>query len=366
MHVCIDVKNLALYEGGIAGYARPLIDSWVRARPDVRFTLLGPTLGEPIAPEAQNCEHHVVAWPTVLWRPLRHPVYDNVIFPRAVRTLSPDWLFSFYHDVALPKASQSTRSILMIHDTCLQDLPGVYPARIRGYLLFMLRRNLLRADHILTVSNSSRAAISRCYAIRPERLHVIYNAIERSEISTSERKMLPTNNGKTILYSGGTDARKNLDRMMAAFASLVASGRDIHLCITGSRSAIWEDRLRGVASEVTARVHFLGRLSAEDLQLAYRQADMVLYPTLCEGFGRVCVEAMAVGTVVACSELPVLREIAGDYPVYFNPRDVADIARGIGKALGMERRAAVMDKRFDREAVAESFVDLMNELMVPP
>jgi hypothetical protein len=75
-----------------------------------------------------------------------------MLFPRAVARLRPDLVMSPYHDVRMPKGIPS---VIGVHDLCLDELAGVYPARIRGYYLTMLRTNLRRASHVITVSQTS-------------------------------------------------------------------------------------------------------------------------------------------------------------------------------------------------------------------
>src|SRR5205085_8406548 len=108
---------------------------------------------------------------------LCHAVYDLVLFPRTIARIEPQLVFSFYHDVLLPPNSSGIFSAMMVYDTCLEDLPDVYPKGIRFYYLALLRMNLRRARHILTISQASRRRILECYGVPPERVSVIYNAV---------------------------------------------------------------------------------------------------------------------------------------------------------------------------------------------
>ena len=75
---------------------------------------------------------------------------------------------------------------MMVYDTCLEDLAEVYPRGIRFYYLGLLRMNLGRARHILTISQASRQRILECYGVVPERLSVIYNAVPADFAAGSE------------------------------------------------------------------------------------------------------------------------------------------------------------------------------------
>src|SRR5436305_294286 len=92
-------------------------------------------------------------------RKLSHAVYSLILFQRTIARLETRLVFSFYHDVLLPAPSSGIASAMMVYDTCLEDLPDVYPRGIRLYYLGLLRLNLRRARHILTISQASRQRI---------------------------------------------------------------------------------------------------------------------------------------------------------------------------------------------------------------
>src|SRR2546427_10022455 len=240
LRVAIDAKNFALYPGGIAAIARLLIHSWMSYRPDIHYLFIGPRFEIEPFQGCANWSHIHVAWPTYLPRPIRHPVYDNLLFPRAVERLAPDFVFSPYHDVRLPKPGKGPASVMMIHDTCLDQLKGIYPAHHRAYYLAMLRLNLRRAAHVITISQASRQAILARYPIPPERLSVVYNTAESdfanglpnsTELATLRRAY---GSGRLLFYPGGSEYRKNVGRLVDALELLIRSGQDIRLLVTGA------------------------------------------------------------------------------------------------------------------------------------
>jgi glycosyltransferase involved in cell wall biosynthesis len=367
-HVAVDVKNLALFGGGIAAFLRPLLGAWLAHRPDVRFSLLGPPFDAAFLAGHRNYRHVEVPWPLWLPRWLRHPVYDNVLFPRAVAALSPTLVFSPYHDVRLPAAGSATRAVMMIHDTCIDELGAVYPWRIRAYYMRMLAINLARAAHILTVSECSRERILARFGVAPENVSVVYNTIE-AQFAADARCAAASGavrarygSARLVLYAGGSEYRKNVARLCEAMRLLAERGEDIHFLITGAMDAGWK-RALGSRGRPPSRAHFLGQLDAEALKLHYLACDAVVYPTLCEGFGRVCLEAMTLGTPLACSDLAVLREVAGGYPEYFDPTDAAAIAEATVRAIARGRQPPRRDERFAPGPVGDRFTALMDRLL---
>lgn len=364
--IVIDTKNLALYGGGIAHWFTPLLAAWVEQRPDVRFQLLGPVFEQQFLPRSGNWEHMPVVWPQWLPRPLRHPFYDNVLFPRAVARLRPDLVMSPYHDVRMPRG---VPAVIGVHDLCLDELVDVYPSRIRNYYLAMLRSNLRRVSHVITVSQTSRYRIAERYGMPLERISVVYNAAapyfadSASADDIADFKSRYAVRGRFLLYSGGSEFRKNIGRLADAFGVLAEKHLDLTLLVTGNSDPRWDEALARTSVPIKDRVNFAGKLSDADLRRAYAAADAVVYPSLCEGFGRVCLEAMEAGAPLACSDLPVLREVADGYACWFDPYNIKAIATSIERALAQNRRACIRDPRFQPVAVKAAFLEAVDGLL---
>lgn len=377
VRVAIDAKNLALYAGGIANWFSPLLHAWISSNAfthQYEFFIVSPISKDlkivdvsgwgdvrPINPR----------WPTSLMRQLRHVVYDNWIFPRLIKQLKPQCIVSPYHDILLPKKTSNILSIMTVHDLCFLEVPKAYPWAIRTYYLWMLRRNLRRTQHILTVSETTRQQLANIFKISEKSITVIPNLLdpEFSQLTVSDesvsnwklRHLLPGH--KAVLYASGVGHRKNIERMLAAFRLLWTQGHLIQLWITGEIDVRWkhlflEDEL------ASKKIVFLGFLSLSNLRLAYEGVDAVIYPSLCEGFGRSCLEAMVCGVPLACSDIAVFHEVAGDYPQYFDPLIVDSIAKSLILSLEQPRREYNLQSRYDAETVQDSFVKTMNRLIL--
>lgn len=367
LRIAVDTKNLALFTGGIAGFFAPVLDRWIKRKPECRFVLIGPKPLRPIAPLASNVERHTIRWPSALPRLMRHPFYDNVLFPKAARLVRPDLIFTPYHDVRLPL---DTPSVMMVHDTCLHDLPEVYPVQIRGYYLHMLKRNLKVARHTLTVSNTSRAQVQQRYGISDNRIGVVPNAMDpalaRSGSALGAAACLRQMRGPglDLFYPGGSEHRKNIARLAQAIAALSAAGTNPRLWITGTRDHGWKAAIAALADRGSSedRFRFLGRLDIAAIAAEYLACDAVVYPTLCEGFGRVALEAMQLGVPLACSDIAVLREVADGYPSYFDPHDVQSMVAAIQRAANSNREPEHRDS-YSPDNVSATFIGQMDAII---
>jgi alpha-1,3-rhamnosyl/mannosyltransferase len=371
MRIVVDAKNMALYGGGISQWTATVLPGWVAANPGHEVLLLLPRGAELRDFSIEAAKVVPVTWPSWLPRPLRHPAYDNVIFPRAVSDLHPDLVFSPYHDVRMPRGIPS---VVTVHDLCYLDAAECYPRRVRSYYLAMLRVNVARATHVLTVSEATRERLHEVLGVPRRKVSVVPNALspEFAEKLPPDEEIVrwrARHGGsdgaeKLLLYPGGVEYRKNVGKLMEVLHSLWEGGERISLLVTGELHARWEGIFPGHLRR-EGRVSLLGRLSTSELRLAFASADAVVYPSLCEGFGRVCLEAQATGTPLACSDLPVLREVAGDHAFYFDPGDGASMAGAIRAASAAGRRSPRFNDRFGRDAVQRSFAAAMAPFLTP-
>lgn len=367
--LAVDCKTFALHGGGISHFFAPLLQAWLKSPVGAVLKLVGPHFEQhEFGLNAPSGALHELNWPSYLPRPLRHPYYDNILFPSAVRVLRPSALFSPYHDVRIPRGIPS---VITIHDLCIEELTEAYPFKIRTYYQAMLKINLKRASFLLTVSETTKQAIVERYKWPEDRVAVVYNTLSSGfsngdvgELGAGDCRNKYPDGTPLLLYTSGIEYRKNIPRLLAALDQLHDSC-DIPpmLLVSGRQSQQWQAILANAPDRVKQRVHFLGYLSLSDLRLAYASVDAVVFPSLGEGFGRACLESMATGTPIACSDLPVLKEISGNYPVYFNPYQVDSIAEGIRSALCLKRRTPVVDPRFEISSVQSSFVKLVRDVL---
>ena len=161
-----------------------------------------------------------------------------------------------------------------------------------------------------------------------------------------------------VLALGNLQPRKNLARLVAAWARLVAGGgTDSHQLVIaggfrGRRDVAPE---LAVALRIGDRIVFPGPIRTADLPALYRGADAYVLPSLHEGFGLTALEAMACGTPVACSNAASLPEVTAGAAALFDPEDPGDIAAVLGALLADERLRGELRERGLRRASEASW-----------
>ncbi len=236
-----------------------------------------------------------------------------------------------------------------------------------NFRLYRARRGLLRADCVIAVSSATRRDLENIVGIPSERIRTIYNAPDPVFGAPDARPMLRRIDVQRILdryqihypfllYAGRTNPRKNIPRLVEAFA--VVRGelssdplyKDLRLIIIGDEISKHPTvRHAVIQSRVEAAVRFLGFVPIETLRVFYEAAAAFVFPSLYEGFGLPPLEAMACGTPVVTSGVSSLPEVVGDAAAIVNPENVFDIARGIREVLlDRELRARLIGRGFEQ------------------
>jgi glycosyltransferase involved in cell wall biosynthesis len=198
-----------------------------------------------------------------------------------------------------------------------------------------------RAAAIIAVSQATKADIVRILGVEESKVHVVYEAPSphfRRVESEEERQRVRHSYGlprRLMLYVGTLEPRKNLVRLLEAYACLRARYNiDQPLVFVGRRG--WKDDAAFAAVErlgLNSAVRFLGYVPARDLVTLYNLAELVAFPSLYEGFGLPVLEAMACGTPVVTSAKGSLCEVAGTAAEFVDPYDVESIAAGLWRVL---------------------------------
>lgn len=191
------------------------------------------------------------------------------------------------------------------------------------------------ADRVLAISETAAGDITRGLGIARERIAVTPLGVRASDVSPAPaadlRARLDLTGRRVVLCVSQKRRYKNLALIIRALPLLPA---DVVAVMPGSPTA-YEDELRALATQldVSQRVRFPDWVSEAELVGLYRLASAFAFPTLTEGFGLPVLEAMAHGLPVACSDLPVLREVAGDAALLFDSHDPAALAGALTRVL---------------------------------
>jgi glycosyltransferase involved in cell wall biosynthesis len=330
MRVAIDTRKI--HDFGIGTYIRNLLRQLARIDGDTEYVLL-----------CREADLGIAAQLGPNFRSVREPspnysLREQIHVPWVLRRERPD----VYHapHYVLPPAVQC-RSVVTIHDCIHLMFPQYLPNRAAyAYVRTAMWAAARRSDRILTVSEASKRDILQLFNVKPEKIVVVYNAIDEhfsaapSEDHVRRIRERYQLDHKFVLYVGNIKPHKNLVRLIEAFSQLRRSHDDLKLLIIGDEISKLPALRRAVhRHKLYKHVRFLGYLKDDTLTVLYRLASVFVFPSLYEGFGLPPLEAMASGTPVVTSNVSSLPEVTGDAAVLVDPYDVDSIANGMRRVL---------------------------------
>ena len=230
-------------------------------------------------------------------------------------------------------------SVVTVPDVSYLLYPELVEPRVRLMLRALVGPSIRAATMVVAVSESSRRDILRLYRADPAKVAVTPLAaakhFKHSSHAEIERVRAKYQLAQTYVLSVGTIVpRKNITRLVEAFAIVARTMTDIQLAIVGKSA--WkgsgvENRVRQLG--LAKQVRFVGYVPAADLPALYSGAAVFCYPSLHEGFGLPALEAMACGVPTVTSATSSLPEVVGEAGLMFQPESITEMAADLQRVL---------------------------------
>ena len=278
---------------------------------------------------ARQVEIRVIPFPR-LWTHLR--------LSAEVIANPPDVLFVPSHVLPL---FHPRRSVVTVHDLGYSAFPEAHRRFSRWYLHVGTRFSARTARHVLADSQATKDDLVRLYGTDPAHVTVIYlgrdaelaPVTDSANLAHVQEKLGIAQSGRHrpyVLAVGTLQPRKNLVRLIEAFAQVRATQTDLCLVLAGQRGWLSDPIFQRV-EELGLQKHVLfpGFVSDEDLPVLLSGALVFAFPSLYEGFGFPVLEAQACGTPVLTSTTSSLPEVAGEAALLVNPLSTEAIADGL-------------------------------------
>lgn len=329
--------------GGPETYLRGLVPALAQAAPHLELVVVTTRRGAAALRE-EDWGVRIAALPADDGQRGRRLLAEQLLLPARARRQG----WAIVHSLAsfAPLRVPGVRTVLTLHDvtflehrtfspltTVAMRLTSVGPAR--------------RADGLITATAAAGDQIARATGLEPV---VVPHGGGRPPGPAEPVPGLPP--GRLVLAVGAKRPHKNQAVLVRALRELPG---EWSLVLAGHAEP-YEHQLRTLAAElgVGERVRFLDGVTDAQLEGLYAAADVVALPTLAEGFGLPLLEALQRGKPIAASDIPVLHEVGGELPAWFDPHDPVSAARAILAARADPEAARAQAARFSWERCAQA------------
>lgn len=394
MKIGIDTFACGGGSSGAGAYLKEILQRWPAS--ETRYTLFGweydKYVYDDVTEKLTGCEFVPRCkfrgrTASQLWHFWKYPDFANILAFNAC-------FFPAAHQ-ELPVASRCP-TVGTVHD--MAAFWGTRKTREHlGLIRMALPNALRRLDRVIAVSDWVKKELIEIAKVKPARIEVVYNGVDLSRFRPRETAENGAEDGAEngaedgakdgtkdvvliqpfsfrrpyILYTSRLDLTvKNHLGLIKAFTIFKETTRLPHRLVLTGPNSHGADKIKEAAavSKYRGDIFFTGHFPSASLPELTAGADMVVYPSRYEGFGRGVIEAMAAGVPVACARAASLSEIAANAALFFDPEDAEDMAgRMTVLATDGETRAALVAAglkhatRFSWEATAQKTFEIIME-----
>ncbi|MCA9372899.1 glycosyltransferase family 4 protein [Candidatus Woesebacteria bacterium] len=324
MRIGIDCRLAGLQHAGIGRYTAQLVLHLIRSRSNVEWVLF--------CQSREQADEFIGKSPVanvrvVLAKVSHYSIAEQLYLPWIFYREQLDLLHVPHFNVPLLYLKPF---VVTIHDllwhhyrgqsvTTLQ--PWLYWWKYLGYRL-VASASVLRAKQIFVPSQEIKQTLSKYYPSVAKKCTITYEGVEL-EPANNPKRALPK---KYLLFVGSLYPHKNIAVVLKALQKLPS----LSLLLVGSRS-VFSQQVHDLVQTLGLgeQVSFFGRATETELHYLYQQATALVQPSVSEGFGLTGIEAMAAGTPVIASDIPVFHEIYQDAAVFCQPHNPEDFVSAI-------------------------------------
>lgn len=287
----------------------------------------------------------LLARPNVVPHDHRGRVRSHAALPLAILRSRSRVYFRMYNEDAPLRVPVPCPVAVLVHDNGRHLLPREYGIADPEGLRRATRRHIRSFDLVVTVSGTVKQEIAELFDVDPDRIVVASNAVDLPDPGAPAARppaLAPDAPFLLMVNPGG--ANKNWQGALAGFARFTrrdhgGPGERSLLVLAGSLASEEQRIARAVAADPVLRdgVLCLGYVPEEQLRWLYLHARLALFPSRYEGFGLPVLEAMAYEVPLVASDIPVLREVAGDGALLVPPDEPEALADAFERLLGDAR-----------------------------
>lgn len=255
-----------------------------------------------------------------LWRVKRYARRDNL-----------DALFCPAGSV--PVGAKNFRTVTTIHGMEFYQYPQGYSLKKRIVLWVSTWLGAAFADVILVPTQATKDALIKYFPAAQKKIVIVPHGAPPVKNFPKTHK-----NINHLLYIGNIELRKNITTLNSALAMVSKDFPLVQCDLVG----MWSANVQLSPLDLSKNITWRGFVPEEKKEEILENSAILILPSFAEGFGLPILEAQAHGCAVACSDIPVLREVAGGGALFFNPKNPYDITQKISILLRDENARKVL------------------------
>jgi glycosyltransferase involved in cell wall biosynthesis len=321
--------------GGPETYLRGLAPALRDVAPSLRIEIATTGSGaEALLRDGWGEWATVRALPCEEGRRARRQLAEQVLLP-ALAVRSGAGLLHSLASVA-PIRTPRVPHVITLHDVTFFRMRTFNAVTTWG-MQQVVSRAARHADRLIAVTAAARDEIVAELGLPPERFDVVHHGATRPDAvppapEAEVRARYGLDGRRVVLCVASKRPHKNQELLVRAAPRL---DDDVVVVLAGHAEP-YDEELRALAAQLGAeeRIRFADYVPDAELEALWRIAGVAAFPTRAEGFGMPILEALSRGVPVACSDLPVLREVSGGLARTFDPDDVDGAVRAIRAAMG--------------------------------
>lgn len=369
--IALDCRYVGPRPSGIGEVVAALVEHLPMLAPDWQFTFLRhPDAPAPLSTAANVCE--------VVVRAAANGPVTLFHLPLAVHLAGIDL---FHAPANILPGGLTMPAVTTVHDLMWLTHPewcnpAPWGLVERAFYGHGITRALRQSARIVTVSEATRTAIISHEPAAGQKVSVIPSGVA-SDFAPAPRdaaalsRIGVPDGRRFVLVVGQGAPYKNHEGALRAFAAALGGRDDIDIVMVRRRGASGArlDRLVRTLG-IMGRVHVLAPVTRADLVRLYAGAEVLLHPSLCEGFGNPVAEAMACGCPVITSDTSAMPEVAGGAGVLVDPCDVGDMAAALRRVIddaslrtALRTRGIARAAAFDWHACAEAHLEVYADVL---
>ena len=328
MKIGFDAKRLYNNFTGLGNYSRTTIDILTEYVPQHQYFLYTPkvTKNEVTLPYLQsaNCRTCLPegTMKGSLWR--SYGLADDLARDEI------DLFHGLSNEIPTGLAKRGIPSVVTIHDVAFHTFKDMYRWHDRMIYHQKWKYACRHANHIIAISESTKADIIRFFEVPEDKISVIYQPANKVYY---EENVQIKNANPYMLYVGSVNSRKNLLGIVKAM-ELLPADLQIPLTIVGGGGSYKRQVEQYIEEHHMEHLfHWTSAIDSVSLKQLYANATLFLYPSFYEGFGLPVVEALLSGCPVLTSNTSSLPEAGGPCSMQIDPRNIEEIRDGIVRIL---------------------------------